>query len=182
MLKNTQNKLESIQSMQLHHSSLVVDDLNNRLLRNNVIFKGIVEQDLETWQQTEELVTEFVSKYLGIAASEIERAHRIGQKRPGHTRSIIVKFLNFKEKTTILKNEFKQKKLESSRVWIEEDFSLRMQFIRKKLRDFTRYKQKPGESFKLLLDKHLLDSRIYVHDHITNEVTALPKRHVPAKT
>lgn len=98
MLKDTHNKLESIESRQSQHSTLVVDDLNNRMRRNNLIFKGIVEQDSETWQETEGLVNEFVSKNLGIAAGEIERAHRIGQKRPGYTRPIIVKFLNFKEK------------------------------------------------------------------------------------
>lgn len=62
------------------------------------MFKRIIEKDPETWWETEGLVTEFVFKNLGITACEMDHAYRIGQKRPGHTRPTIVKFLNFKEK------------------------------------------------------------------------------------
>lgn len=109
VLKDTHIKLVSIESRQFLHSTLVVDDLNDRMRRNNLIFKGIIEQDLETWQETDGLVAEFVSKNLGIAADEIKCARRIGQKIWGHARLIIVEFLNFKEKTNVHKNELNSK-------------------------------------------------------------------------
>lgn len=57
MLKESQNRLQSIETTQTRQSSKLVDDLNNRMRRNNLIFKGIAEQTTETWKDTEDVVT-----------------------------------------------------------------------------------------------------------------------------
>lgn len=76
-----------------------VDGLDNRLRRNNLIFKGIPEVHGETWSQTEQTVTDFIQTNLKINAGVIERAHRAGRKRNEYIRMIVVKYQNFKKKT-----------------------------------------------------------------------------------
>ncbi|KAH7932927.1 hypothetical protein HPB49_005060 [Dermacentor silvarum] len=125
-LQESHAQLKSIESKQSQQANIVVDDLNHRMRRNNLIFKGIPEQQTEKWTDTEKLIGDIVAKNLGVQAGEIERAHRIGQKKSGYDRPIIAKFRSFKDKTNILKNAFKLNDLESPRVWIEEDFSPRI--------------------------------------------------------
>ncbi|KAH8034761.1 hypothetical protein HPB51_002175 [Rhipicephalus microplus] len=156
VVQESQEQLKTIEQKQTHQANLVVDDLNNRMRRNNLVFKGVPEQAAEKWSDTEKLIHEFVTENLGIQPGEIERAHRVGQRKPDRTRPVVVKFLNFKDKSNILKNAFKLKDLATPRVWIEEDFSPRVQLIRKTLRDFARAKRQKNEKYKLQFDKLIM--------------------------
>lgn len=176
VVKESQEQLKTIETKQLEQANLVVDDLNNRMRRNNLVFKGIPEESQEKWGDTERIINEFVSTNLGLKAGEIERAHRVGRPKADHIRPIVVKFLNFKDKSAILKNASKLKYLENPRVWIEEDFSARMQLIRKNLRDFARKERKPNEKYTVIYDKLLLGNKCYTFDSSTNQVTCLPRR------
>lgn len=89
--------------------------------RNNLIIKGLPEKDQEGYAESERIVKEFFRNHLDIEAGDIERAHRVGQRREGVKRPIIVKFLNFKSKTDALRNASKLKDLETPKVWLEED-------------------------------------------------------------
>lgn len=91
-----------------------VDDLNNRMRRNNLIIKGLSEEEKEDYTSTERIVREFFATKLEttLEPNDIERAHRVGQPRPDFTRPIIVKFLNFKTKSDALRNGPKLKDLE----------------------------------------------------------------------
>ncbi|KAH9359680.1 hypothetical protein HPB48_010829 [Haemaphysalis longicornis] len=180
LLKESCDQLRNIDSRQTQRSSLVVDDLDNRIRRNNLIFKGLPETSPETWAETEETITKFVSENLDIDVGEIERAHRIGEWKEGTVRPVVVKFLNFKDKHNILKNASKLKDVLAPRVWIEEDFSPRMQLIRKQLRDFAHATKQPGEKYKVISDKLLLNGRLYHLDPVTNGVVPLPRRGTPA--
>ena len=64
----------------------------------------------------------------------IERAHRIKKKgnseNPGKPRTTVCRFLNYKDKTNILKNE---KKLKGKNIFINEDFSHETMELRKEL-------------------------------------------------
>lgn len=175
VIKESQEQLKTIEAKQMEQANLVVDDLNNRMRRNNLIFKGIPEEPQEKWVDTERIINEFVSSNLGLKAGEIERAHRVGRPKVDHIRPIVVKFLNFKDKSTILRNASKLKDLQNPRVWIEEDFSARMQLIRKKLRDFARKERKPNEKYTVTYDKLLLGNKCYTFDSSKNQVTCLPR-------
>lgn len=175
VIKESHEQLKTIEAKQMEQANLVVDDLNNRMRRNNLIFKGIPEEPQEKWVDTERIINEFVSSNLGLKAGEIERAHRVGRPKVDHIRPIVVKFLNFKDKSTILRNASKLKDLQNPRVWIEEDFSARMQLIRKKLRDFARKERKPNEKYTVTYDKLLLGNKCYTFDSSKNQVTCLPR-------
>ena len=60
----------------------------------------------------------------------IGKAHRTGSKLNGKTRTIIVKFLNYKDKDAVL-NQYRQKQLWKDNVYINEDYSERTAELRK---------------------------------------------------
>ena len=72
---------------------------------------------------------------MGIAENiEIEQAHRIKKKgnseNPGEPRTRACRFLNYKDKTNILKNA---KKLKGKNIFINKDFSHETIELRKEL-------------------------------------------------
>ncbi|CAN7988356.1 unnamed protein product [Ixodes hexagonus] len=169
-LANRQRGMESVVE--------VVDDLNNRLRRNNLIVKGIPEQERENWNDTENYIREFFSTHLNVNAGEIERAHRIGQPRAGTARPIIIKFLSYKSKCEVQKNALKLKNLGSPQVWIEDDFSPRVQLARKKLRDFAKINQGTSR-FRLSYDKLKLNNAVYVYDINIDQVVPISIGNLP---
>ena len=75
-------------------------DLEDRSRRNNLRINGIKEGKNETWQECEERVNCFLEEKLDMDTSEIwiERAHRVGEKKRGQERQIVVKFNSYKIK------------------------------------------------------------------------------------
>ena len=110
-------------------------DLEDRSRRNNLRIDEISEKENETWDECEQEVQSLIKDKLGIAENiVIERAHRIKKKgnsdNPGKPRTIVCRFLNYKDKTNILKNA---KKLKSKNIFINEDFSHETMELRKEL-------------------------------------------------
>ena len=100
-------------------------DLEDRSRRNNLRIDGISEKENETWDKYKQEVQSLIKEKLGIAENiVIERAHRIKKKgnsdNLGKPRTIVCRFLNYKDKTNILKNV---KKLKGKTIFINEDFS-----------------------------------------------------------
>lgn len=147
-----------------------VEDMNNRMRRNNLIIKGLPEEEHEGYAESERIVKAFFRNHLDIEAGDIERAHRVGQRREGAKRPIIVKFLNFKSKMDALSNASKLKDLETPKVWLEEDFSPTVQLARKRLRDYAKEKRKPNERFSVRFNKLHMRSGIYRYDPASGKV------------
>ena len=110
-------------------------DLEDRSRRNNLRIDGISEKENETWDECEQEGQSFIKDKLGIAEDiVIERAHRIKKKgnsdNPGKPRTIVCRFLNYKDKTNILKIA---KKLKGKNIFINEDFSHETMELRKEL-------------------------------------------------
>ena len=85
-----------------------VAELKDRHRRNNLRFMGIKEKsglDSETWEEIEEKVKVTLQEQLGLETDKItiERAHKIGKKEEGKRRTIITKFLNYKQREKVLK-------------------------------------------------------------------------------
>ncbi|KAK2142851.1 hypothetical protein LSH36_907g01011 [Paralvinella palmiformis] len=76
------------------------------LTRPNIYY-GIPEGENDTWQKHEHDVREFLKTKVEIADADdadklvVERAHRLGSKTPGNTRSIISRFANWKRKSEV---------------------------------------------------------------------------------
>ena len=105
-------------------------DLEDRSRRNNLRINGIKEGKNETWEECEERVNCFLEEILDMDTSEIwiERAHRVGEKKTGQERQIVVQFNSYKNKVDILRN---CKKLKGTNFSIFEDFSKETARIRK---------------------------------------------------
>lgn len=142
----------------------VVDDMNNRMRRNNLIIKGLPEEEHEGYVESERIVKEFFLKHLQIEAGEIERAHRLGKPRPDFDRPIIVKFLNYKSKLEALSNAPKLKDPQKPKVWLEEDFSPKVQLARKKLRDYAKAQRKGDEKYTVRFNKLQMHDSTFCYD------------------
>ena len=105
-------------------------DLEDRSRRNNLRINGIKEGKNETWEEFEQWVNCFLEEKLDMGTSEIwiERAHRVGEKKRGQERQIVVQFNSYKKKLDILRN---CKKLKGTNFSIFEDFSKETASIRK---------------------------------------------------
>ena len=91
-----------------------LNDLENRSRRNNLRIDGIIEEENESWSQSEKKLQEIIKDQLQFERDiEIERAHRIGKTMidgsPNKRRTIIAKFVNFMDKQEVL-SEYKARK------------------------------------------------------------------------
>lgn len=146
----------------------VVDDMNNRMRRNNLIIKGLPEEEHEGYAESERIVKKFFSTHLKIEAGDIERAHRLGKPRPDFNRPIIVKFLNFKSKLEALSSAPKLKDLQKPKVWLEEDFSPKVQLARKKLRDYAKAQRKGDEKYTVRFNKLQMHGSTFCYDSVND--------------
>ena len=107
-----------------------IRNLEDRSRRDNLRFSGIEEYQQETWDDTEQVLKDFLDEHLGLRSIGIERAHRVGPKVDNSEtpRTIIVKFSSFKAKELILK---KANQLKGTGYYINEDFSKETLEIRK---------------------------------------------------
>ena len=104
-----------------------IAELEERHRRNNLRFMGIKEKsgvESETWDESETKVKVFLQEKLGLETDEIsiERAHMIGKKEEGKRRTIIAKFLNYKQREKMI-NKYKKLKLWEDQIYINKDFS-----------------------------------------------------------
>lgn len=106
---------------------LVVSDkmeyLEGHSCRSNLVFDSVAEQPGETWVDTVGMVKNvLVDKLLLKKEVEIERAYCTGKPVAGSNkpRSIVVKFLRYKDKADVLE---RAKNLKGSRIYINEDFT-----------------------------------------------------------
>lgn len=136
-----------------------LDDAEDRSRRDNLLFFGIKDSPKESWQESEGKVISFASEILQlqIPATDIARAHRIGQYSADKNRPIVVKFSAFKTKELI---QAKRSLLTDTNFNIREDFSLSTRIARKKLLDFGKGLT---TSYKLRHNKLIADGKHYMY-------------------
>ncbi|XP_065645816.1 uncharacterized protein LOC136076270 [Hydra vulgaris] len=155
-------KKPNLTSNQNDITNVVVKDklaeLEDRSRRNNLRFTGIEEDENETWELSEEKIQNVLKTKLGFKSNvEIERAHRTGKKSSDgkkYNRTIIVKFLNYKDKKTALDN-YVQLKLWNDRFYVNEDYSERTLELRKQLFKEAKDLRAKGKYAKVVYNKHV---------------------------
>lgn len=176
-VRGSVNEVKSAVSKTNTELSGVVDDLN-RSRRNNLLVKGMPDSDGENYVSTERKVRDFKNTNLNLKVNDIERAHRIGAYQTNFMRPIIIKFLNYKMKDQILRNASKLRDV-LPKVWLEEDFSPKIQLERKKLRDFAKINRVNNERFTLRYNKLHIHGN-YTYDAVSQsvkQIVAQGKRH-----
>ncbi|XP_006811649.1 uncharacterized protein LOC102801500, partial [Saccoglossus kowalevskii] len=111
------------------------DKMKAHMLRNNLIFHGIPQSGLETWEQMEELLCGFITDKLDIDGSQIEFqiVHRLTYAR-SRPQPIIGKFLRYKQRDEVLRAAVK---LKGTEFRIREDFTPKIRDLRRKLGKFV---------------------------------------------
>ena len=114
-----------------------VDDIQGRIRRKTLIFRGVPEgrEGSDSWQNCKLFISNFISNHLGLRQRmEIERAHRSPSVRD-HNRAvrrlIIVQFLRWEDANIVLtyaskalkKNPFKDEKGGTIPIFIEQMYS-----------------------------------------------------------
>ena len=119
---------EDIKLIDQKHQQLEekISEYEDRSRRNNLQFFTEKAEGAETWEESENLIREFIERNLEMESKDItiERAHRTGFKINGKKRAIIVKFLNYKDKDAVL-NQYRQKQLWKDNIYVNEDYSER---------------------------------------------------------
>lgn len=125
------------------------DDMENRLRRNNIRLYGIPEGSEK--DNMVDFVKHFLRNSLKLQDEtdiRVERAHRALGPKPNGTappRSIIVRFLDFQVKQSVLQQAWSQRNVqfEGSTIYFDQDYSFEVQRKRKRVREvIKRLKEK----------------------------------------
>ena len=96
-------------------------ELEDRNRRNNIRIDGVVENEKESWSEKAEKVKAVLKNNLHVNdVVQIERAHRVGEKKNGRSRTIVCKLLNYNDKEKIKRNV---KMLKGTNIYINDDYS-----------------------------------------------------------
>ena len=116
IVKNDISKIKS--DMQVLEDDLLdpnevskkLTELKDRSRRNNLRFDGLTEDPNETWDDCERKVQDVLLNKLNIEGNiEIDRCHRFGKRRGSRPRTIVCRFLRFKDKQKIIQHPKKLK-------------------------------------------------------------------------
>lgn len=98
--------------------TLVEEEKRNQQLRlNNCKLSGLLEGEKE---DTKEVVTTFIQTQLKVHDVPIVQAFRLGQKKEGFTRSILIKFSGESAKSKVFAN---RAMLKGQRIWLDDDLT-----------------------------------------------------------
>lgn len=114
----------------------LVDCLEQYGRRSNLRLYGVPETRQE---DTENKVLQIFNEEMGlqITSDHIERCHRVGKLNKKKPRSIIVKFLSYKQRKQVFQNK---KKLKGQKITIKEDLTASRQALLHKVYEFINFK------------------------------------------
>lgn len=135
-------------------------DLQCRSMRDNLLFFGLAEPDGNRKENCVNIVDEFCEDYLGISniSQDIERAHRIGRRRSGEFRPVVVKFSSVRIREKVRSNA---SRLGGTRFGIQEQFLRQIQEQRKQLYPILKDARKRGKRATLVVNKLYTDGVEY---------------------
>ena len=136
-LKQTLEKSLSNNGQKFEQLENKTQDLEDRSRRNNLVIFGVPEDETTSVEDCDKIICDMLRKYKVINTEEaheglLERAHRLGKKKPNHEkpRPIIVCCGSFKDKQYILRN---CNRLRGSPYFVAEDYSKATLAIRREL-------------------------------------------------
>ena len=141
---------EDIKALTDHHQNMhvKVKDLEDRSRKNKLRFGGLSQAHGEDLLWSEGKIKKLIKEKLVI---EIEHAHKIGKEErddPSLKRTIIAKFLNYKDKEKVLR-EYRSCKLWEERLYISEHFSEETVEIRMELSKEAKELRRKGKFAKV---------------------------------
>ena len=134
--------------------------LENQSRRNNIRIDGILEDENESWDTTEEKVKQVLAEKLNPEeALHVERAHLVGRvvsgsrRRPG---TIVCKLRDFKQKEQILKMT---RRIKPVGLYVNEDLSKETLDKREEQRPKLEEAKRNGKVAYFVLDNLIIKDR-----------------------
>ena len=126
-----------------------MDDLEGRSRRNNLRFSGIHEGSEFGYDHysMEEFLISIIRQDIGVnlPPGAIQRAHRVGPKKPNAPRQIIACFVNHLDKENVRKTAIKKKPhFYETRIYVNEDFTASVMKKRRVLLQEQKIKRQNG--------------------------------------
>ncbi|XP_042147409.1 uncharacterized protein LOC121836548 [Ixodes scapularis] len=140
-----------------------IDALENRSRRCSLVFYGLDDtRSNETWEELKNHVLQLCNDKMGIDPIWIQSARRIGQYRANGKRPIIVNFVSWNEKESILHAGFKFK---NSNYSVSEDFSKTLRDKKRMLSDFSKeIRLSKANKVFLSYDKLIVNGEAHIWD------------------
>ena len=142
-----------------------IDELENRSMRDNLLFTGIAEEQREN---TEDVIRNLIKNTLGIRDQiDFERVHRIGPNSSRQPRTIVAKFSRYKDREAVRNNA---SRLKGTQIGIHEQFCKSVNHRRKIL--YPRFKQarRDGCYTRLVYDTLIINNEKFFVNHENNIV------------
>ena len=146
-LKDDMKKLEE----KMKDYELKIDELENRSRRNNLVIFNLAEG--KEGSDVVKFIHHLLAAECSVTPTSIQRAHRSGKLSPDNAkpRPIHIGFASYPEKEQCRKallQLFKSKKVYDSKLYVSNDFSQRVQKMRKqKLGELYRLREQGKEAF-----------------------------------
>ena len=134
--------------------------LENQSRRNNIRIDGILEEENESWDTTEEKVKQVLAEKLNLEeALHVERVHRVGRVVSGprrRPRTIVCKLRDFKQKEQILK---RTRRIKPVGLYVNEDLAKDTPDKREEQRSKLEEAKRNGKVAYFVLDKLIVKDR-----------------------
>ncbi len=122
-------------SQDINSTQIKIKDMEDRIncqedysRRNNIRISGVEEQSSEqTWEQTAAVVSSLLKDKMQMPGLELERAHRVGQRRDGKPRPIVARFSRFCDREAVMRSA---RKLRGTNVYLNDDLCAASQTIK----------------------------------------------------
>nr|XP_037282435.1 uncharacterized protein LOC119175631 [Rhipicephalus microplus] len=150
-----------------------MDDLENQSRRSNIIVYGLAETEQENSEKLEQAVNKgIVQDILGLQPVTIERIHRLGKPAQNKTRPVMLRLLDSRQKSIILREG---RKLKNTGLSIGEDFCKRTREIRRLLWNSAKANREHHDKVSLSLDKLYINDQVFTWDEGKGERVPLRK-------
>jgi hypothetical protein len=135
-----------------------LEDIRDRMCRNNLIFRGLKEGPRESQDKCVKLLGDFVRQELGCSEVFINRAHRLGKVRPGVDRPIIAHIPNDFDIKQILMST---NRLKGTKYSVTEDLCKRVREIKSAFLHVRREAKKVQIPVKVTYDHMFVNNKYY---------------------
>lgn len=168
-LKYKQNDIERLKSEVVFLKSRTeylekkLEDQNEYSRRENLIIKGAAETNGENCLDT----VNKIFTNLGVGPFQLQRYHRLGKfvKGAAQPRNIIVRFVCFQDKLSVLK---KRTMLKGSNIYLQDDISAVVEARQAELRPIVRHIRllTPDAKVGLIKDKLQYEGKLYSKENL----------------
>ena len=138
-------------------------DLRCRMMRENIVIRGIAEDRDETWEVTKQKVVDFMKNDLLMPDADedmIDRAHRTGEKNNKGPRPVVIKFKSSADKDNIF--QYVKHLKNKPGLSVQEQLPPEVQETRKRLwSTYKEAKKNKANNVKWSVDKLIINGKVH---------------------